>query len=210
MQLIQYEVQEFIRLLASKNPAPGGGSASALMGALGAALSSMAANLTAGREKYRDKEVQAQEILREAQHLTEDFLILIDQDTTAYNQVMDVFKMPKDTEEEKLKRSEAMESALQFATKVPFSLMEKTVAALKVLEKAVDNTNPSASSDLGVGAYALFAGLQGAWLNVLTNLAGIKDDRFITEYKKSGKGLLQEGKRLAEKIGRDLEKKIEA
>lgn len=200
MLLSEYNIKDFISILASKEPAPGGGAASALVGAVGNALSSMVANLTLGKQKFQGKESLMQEILREGGELQKTLISLIDKDTEAFNQVAGVFKMPKDTEEQKAVRSKAMQKALKEATLVPFSIMEKSVSALRLHEKALGNSNPAAVSDLGVGALCLKTALQGGWLNVKINLNSIKDTDFVREYESKGQKLLDEGMKLADRI----------
>lgn len=205
MRLIEYQVKDFVELLASDAPAPGGGSTSALLGAMGAALTAMVANLTTGKEKFKDNEPLVQEILKSSQDLYRELLVLVDRDTEAFNKVMAVFAMPRSTDEEKRRRTTAMQAALQFATEVPFAIMEKGAAALVILAKAVNKTNPSAMSDLGVGIQCLLGAVHGGWLNVLINLGGIKDETFVAEYKKRGKQLLTESRDLAARLQEEIE-----
>jgi formiminotetrahydrofolate cyclodeaminase len=161
MPIINRTIEEFIMLLASKEPAPGGGSASALLGAIGSALFSMVVNLTIGKEKFKEQEPLLQEILKESENLQKEFLSLIEEDTNAFNKVSRAYKMPKDTEEQKDVRNEALERALKDATLVQLSIMEKGLSALKLLEKSIGNTNPNAISDIGVSALCLKSALQG-------------------------------------------------
>jgi formiminotetrahydrofolate cyclodeaminase len=114
--------------------------------------------------------------------------------------VSKVFKMPKETDEQKEKRRRAVEKALKNATLVPFSVMEDAVAALRLHEKAVGNTTTAVISDIGVGILCLKAALQGAWLNIKINLNGIKDTAFVEEFEKKGSELLEEGSVLADRI----------
>ncbi|MDR3590589.1 MAG: cyclodeaminase/cyclohydrolase family protein [Negativicutes bacterium] len=206
MRLIEYQVKDFVELLASDAPAPGGGSTAALLGSLGAALTVMVANLTTGREKFKDSEPLVQELLGASRELSRELLVLIDRDTEAFNKVMAALNMPKTTEDEKRRRATALQAGLRFATEVPFAIMEKSAAALALVAKAVNKTNPSAMSDLGVGAGCLLGAVQGGWLNVLINLGGIKDEAFVASYKERGKRIVSESREVA---GR-LEKEIEA
>jgi len=205
VRLIEYQVKDFVELLASDAPAPGGGSTAALLGALGAALTVMVAKLTTGKEKFRDNEPLVQEILQASQELSREFLVLVDRDTEAFNKVMAVFAMPKTTDDEKRRRAAAMQVALQFATEVPFAIMEKAAAALAILGKGVNITNPSALSDLGVGVQCLLGAVNGGWLNVLINLGGIKDETFVARYKQRGKHLLAESRVLADRLQEEIE-----
>lgn len=200
MLLSEYNIKDFISILASKEPAPGGGAASALVGAIGNALSSMVANLTVGKKKFQDQEPIMKDIIEEGQKLQKSLLSLIDKDTDAFNAVAEVFKMPKDTEGQKVKRSEALQKALKDATLVPFSIMQECLKALYLHEKALGKSNPAAASDLGVGALCLKAALQGGWLNVKINLSSIKDAEFVADYEKKGRKILSEGSRIADEI----------
>jgi formiminotetrahydrofolate cyclodeaminase len=200
MSLTEYNLKDFMNILASKEPAPGGGSASALAGAMGAALASMVANLTVGKEKYVEQEPLMQKIIQEADAIQKEFIKLIDLDTEAFNKVGAVFKMPKNSEEEKKKRQDAMQNALKDATITPLTIMEKALLSLRLIDEALGKTNPSAESDFGVGALCLKAAMQGGWLNVKINLGSIKEQEFVAKYTKEGEGILSEGLFLADKI----------
>jgi len=193
-------IQHFLNEVASNSPAPGGGSVSALSGAIGAALISMVANLTLGKKKFKDEEPLMKEILENASRVKTDLVKLMEEDTAAFNEVADVFKMPKDTEEQKEKRKKAMQEALKHATMVPFTTMEKAVYMLMQYERALGHTNPSTASDFGVGILCLETALKGAWLNVKINLDGIEDESFVQEYEKKSKELLEKGAVIAQKI----------
>ncbi|RNC28503.1 MAG: Methenyltetrahydrofolate cyclohydrolase [Candidatus Dichloromethanomonas elyunquensis] len=204
MSLTEYNLKEFISILASKEPAPGGGSASALAGAVGAALALMVANLTLGKEQYIHQEPLMQKIIWEAGNLQKEFIELIDLDTEAFNQVGAVFEMPKDSAEEKKKRQAAMQSALKYATMTPLAIMEKALMSLRLIDEALGKTNPSAESDFGVGALCLKAAMQGGWLNMKINLGCIKDQEFVIKYTREGESILVEGLSLADKIYRQV------
>ena len=204
MKLVDYKVSEFMQLLASEAPAPGGGSAAALAGATGASLAAMVAALTLGKEKYREHEVQTAALQDNGNKLQARFLELIDADTAAFNEVSAAYKLPKQTAEEKAKRQEAIEDALKNATKTPFAMMEAALECLRVVATAVGKTNVSAASDLGVAAYSLRAATEGAWLNVLINLGGIKDETFVIQYKDAGGKLLTEVDKLAATVSRQI------
>ncbi len=208
MKLTEMKTGDFIAKLASDAPAPGGGSASALFGALGTALVSMVANLTVGKEKYAEHEDLMQEVLKETNELIESFNILIERDTEVYNAVGDVMLMPKSTDEEKAVRKDAMQKALKEATIVPFAMMELSEKALRVLEKSMGHSNPNAVSDLGVGALGLKTTIQGAWLNVLINLKSIKDDVFVAAYRENGEKLLAECLPLADHLYQEVVKQL--
>ena len=204
MKLVDYKVTEFVQLLASEAPAPGGGSAAALAGATGASLAAMVAALTLGKEKYREYEAQTVALQNKGNELQTCFLELIDADTAAFNDVSAAYKLPKQTEDEKEKRREAIEQSLKKATQTPFDMMKTALECLQVVASAVGKTNASAASDLGVAAYSLRAATEGAWLNVLINLGGIKDEAFVTQYKDEGGKLLAEVDKLASTVSRQI------
>ena len=204
MKLVDYKVSEFMQLLASEAPAPGGGSAAALAGATGASLAAMVAALTLGKEKYREYEAQTVALQNKGNELQVRFLELIDADTEAFNDVSAAYKLPKQTEAEKEQRREAIELSLKKATQTPFAMMKTALECLQVVASAVGKTNASAASDLGVAAYSLRAAAEGAWLNVLINLGGIKDEPFVAQYKDAGAKLLAEVDKLAATISRQI------
>ncbi|MCL2573163.1 MAG: cyclodeaminase/cyclohydrolase family protein [Defluviitaleaceae bacterium] len=197
MKLTDMKLHEFCAALASKEPAPGGGSASANMAAMGISLLGMVANLTVGKKKYAEHEELMQGIISEADKLREQLVEAIDRDTEAYNGVSAVFAMPKETDEEKVARSAAMQAALKVATQVPYEVMGLCHAALALAGKAVGKANSNAASDLGVAAHALQAGLHGAWMNVLINLGGLKDEEFAEAKREGGEKMVAEGDRMA-------------
>ena len=200
MKLTEMTISAFAELLGSDAPAPGGGSSAALSGALGAALTTMVAALTAGKEKYQEHEALMQEVLTEGTALRIQLVDAIDRDTEAFNAVSAVFTMPRDTDEQKEARKAAMQAALKGATKTPYEMMECSLKALELTEKALGRSNTNALSDLGVAALSLKAAIQGAWLNVRINLGGIRDEAFATQYRTNGEAILAKALPLADKI----------
>ena len=205
MELTAMKLTEFVDVLASDSPAPGGGSAAALTGALGAGLVVMVAKLTIGKKKYAEHDALMKEIAKEAEDLTNKLTEYVDKDTAAYNAVSAVFSMPKNTDEEKAARSKAMQDALKYASKVPFEVMELCLAALKTAEKAVGTSNQNAASDLGVAALNLNAGINGAWLNVQINIAGIKDEDFVKPLRQNGLDMLDDAAKIAARINEGIQ-----
>lgn len=208
MKLTDMKVSEFMSVLGSDEPAPGGGSASALAGAMGISLTKMVTELTIGKKKYAEHEELAQETQKQAQALQKELLTAIDKDTEAFNKVSAVFSMPKSTPEEKAARTKALQEALQGAAVSPYEMMETCVRALTVTKKIVGKSNTNAASDLGVAALNLKSALQGSWLNVLINLGSIKDLVFVSEYRKKGNDLLEIGCQLADDIYNEVVKTI--
>ena len=206
MQLAELTVRGFADLLGSDAPAPGGGSAAALAGALGAALTAMVGSLTVGRKKYAEFDGLARETLEKARDLEHRFLDVMERDTEAFNAVSAVFAMPKGTDQEKEARAAAMQEALQGCTKTPFEMMELSCKALEMTHELrltdglVDRSNASAASDLGCAALHLGSAVQGAWLNVLINLGSVRDAAFAAQYRTRGQILLDEALPLAQSI----------
>lgn len=200
MKLVEMKVNEFVDLMASDEPAPGGGSAAALEGALGAALTAMVCALTVGKKKYADVQELAIESQKKGNELKAQFVDVMDRDTEAFNAVSAVFAMPKDTDEEKAARKAAMQEALKGCTKTPFEMMELAYQALELTRSVVGKLNASAASDLGCAALHLGSAVQGAWLNVLINLGSIRDAAFAAQYRTRGQILLDEALPLAQSI----------
>lgn len=204
MKLADMQVTEFVNLMASDAPAPGGGSAAALEGALGAALTAMVCALTVGKKKYADVQELAVESQKKAEDLKARFVDVMDRDTEAFNAVSAVFAMPKDTDEQKAARKAAMQEALKGCTKTPFEMMQLACETLELTRSLVGRLNASAASDLGCSALSLRAAIQGAWLNVLINISGIADEAFAAEYRKNGEALLAKALPLADEIYEEI------
>ena len=173
--LAQMTVEGFARETASESAAPGGGSVSACMGALGAALATMVANLSAHKRGWDDRWKEFSDVAEEGQKLLDELLLLIDEDTAAFNRIMDVFSMPKGTPEEKAARDKALEEATLYAAQVPLKTMEASLKALPLALQMAQKGNPASASDAGVAALAAVAGIRGAALNVRINAASLQD-----------------------------------
>ncbi|WNZ87805.1 cyclodeaminase/cyclohydrolase family protein [Streptococcus iniae] len=209
MALVDLTLTDFAQVLGSDAPAPGGGSVhDDYQRANGISLTKMVCELTIGKKKYEEFQDVIKGVHQEAQELQTELLAAIDKDTEAFNLVSAVFDLPKETDDDKAKRRKAMQNALKEATKSPFSMMKKILTALETTEKAVGKSNTNVASDLGVAALNLKAGLQGAWLNVLINLSGIKDEAFVSEYRDNGQKLLEKGSQLADSIYSDVLKRL--
>jgi len=200
MKLTEMKIPAFLELLGSDAPAPGGGSTAALSGALGAALTTMVASLTVGKEKFAAHQGLMEEILEQGETLRVQLTEVMNRDTEAFNGVTAVFQMPKETDEEKKARKEAMQEALKACTITPYEMMEYSLEALELTAKALGRSNPNAASDLGVAALMLKAAIQGAWLNILINLGGIRDEVFVQIYRSGGEAILERALPLADHI----------
>ena len=199
MKLVEMKVNEYLDVLKSDAPAPGGGSASALAAAQGVALVSMVCDLTLGKEKYAEYQDVCGEAKAQAEDLYGKLVAAIDKDTEAFNLVSAAFKMPKGTDEEKAARSKAIADGTLVATEVPFETMMLCAEGLKVTEMIIGKSNPNAASDLGVAALNLLSGVKGAWLNVLINLPGVKDEALKAKFL-TGKKTIIEAEALAARI----------
>ena len=200
MKLADLKTAEFVDLLASDAPAPGGGSAAALEGALGAALTAMVCGLTVGKKKYAEFQELAEEAQKKATDLKARFVDVMDRDTEAFNVVSAAFGMPKATDEEKAARSAAIQKGLEGCTKTPFEMMELAVETLELTASILGKSNDSAASDLGVSALSLRAAVQGAWLNVLINIGSLKNKELAADYQAKGEALLAKALPLADQI----------
>lgn len=174
-RLVRMNLKEFAKETASESPAPGGGSISAYMGALGAALSTMVANLSAHKRGWDDRWEEFSDIAVKGQALTDELLALVDEDTASFDAIMAVFAMPKGTPEEKEARAEAMEKATLYAAQVPLKTMKAAFKALPLALEMASKGNPASASDAGVGALAATAAIKGACLNVRINASSLKD-----------------------------------
>ncbi len=174
-RLVRMTAEGFARETASESPAPGGGSISAYMGALSAALGTMVANLSAHKRGWDDRWKEFSDVAEKGQALMQELLDLVDEDTAAFDRIMACFGMPKGTEEEKAARAAAIEEATLYAASVPLKTMEASLKALPLALEMARNGNPASASDAGVAALAARAACRGAELNVRINASGLKD-----------------------------------
>ena len=174
--LLKMNLRQFCNETLSDSPAPGGGSVAALMGALGVSLGGMVANLSAGKRGWDDKLNYFSDWAVKAQQLKDELLVLVDEDTSAFNKVMDAFALPKDSVEEKAARAAAIQLATKGAAEVPLKVMETAAVSYQLLSEMAEKGNPASISDVGVGLLAVRACIEGAAMNVRINLAGLKDE----------------------------------
>lgn len=191
-KLVDMTCRDFADETASESPAPGGGSISAYMGALAAALGTMVANLSAHKAGWDDRWEEFSDVAEKGRDIQDRLIHLVDEDTEAFNRIMAVFAMPKKTEEEKAARSAALQEATLYATEVPLRTMRAAYETFDVLEAMAKKGNPASVSDAGVGALAARSAVLGAQLNVRINAAGLKDRAKADE-------LLAEAEQIAEK-----------
>ena len=179
--LTENTVRDFLTELSSNSPAPGGGSVAAIAGAMGAALTSMVCNLTIGKKKYAAVQGEMERVLVASEKLRKAFTGLVDEDTAAFKTVMSALALPKETEEEKQLRSEALLRAMKTATLVPLHVMELCEEAIGLARTVAEKGNVNSISDAGVGALMIRAACLGAHFNVQTNLGSLNDQPFIQE-----------------------------
>ncbi|MBR0323973.1 MAG: glutamate formimidoyltransferase [Bacteroidales bacterium] len=185
-KLVDMTCAAFADETASESPAPGGGSISAYMGALGASLATMVANLSSHKPGWDDRWEFFSQWAEKGQAIKNQLIALVDEDTNAFNKIMDALGLPKKTEEEKEIRKQAIEDASKYAIEVPFKTMEVAFSAFEVVEAMVNDGNPASVSDAGVGAMCCRSAVMGAFLNVKINAAGIKDREFAEKMVKAG------------------------
>jgi len=176
--LTNKSLSKFLDELASNSPAPGGGSVAALAGSLGSSLTSMVCNLTVGKKKYADVEPEMKKILEQSERLRAQFTALVDQDTVAFNKVMEAYGLPKETDDQKALRTAAIQGATKEAALVPLSVMKHVIDALALARVVAEKGNINSVSDAGVSALMLGAAAEGAAFNVLINLQSITDPEF--------------------------------
>ena len=209
-KLIRMTVKGFAAETASESAAPGGGSISAYMGALGAALATMVANLSAHKRGWDDRWKEFSDVAEKGQALMAELLALVDEDTAAFNRIMDVFSMPKGTAEEKAARAAALEEATLYAASVPLRTMEASLKALPLALEMARKGNPASASDAGVAALAAVAGIRGAALNVRINAAGLADKTPAEPLLKRADAIVAEALALQEQVLDEVNKHIEA
>lgn len=180
-KLVDLSVSGFAEETASESPAPGGGSVAALAGSLGVSLATMVANLSSHKRGWDDKWEFYSEWAEKGQHLKDELLFLVDEDTRAFNRIMDAFQLPQGNPDEKEARSAAIQAATKQAALIPFRVMETSVRALEVVKAMAEHGMKSSISDVGVGALCLHTCFEGAFLNVKINVAGLKDQEFAKD-----------------------------
>lgn len=199
---------EFANSLASSAPVPGGGGASALVGALGIALGSMVGNLTLGKKKYKDVEEDIKIILGKANKLQSELFSLVEKDAEVFEPLSKAYGLPKSTEQEQKKRDEVMEAALRLACNVPLEIMEKTVETIALHEELAVKGTRIAISDVGVGVMFCKSALMGASLNVFINTKLMKDREYAGETNAKADQLLKIGSERADRVYSSVEESI--
>ncbi|WP_368488966.1 cyclodeaminase/cyclohydrolase family protein [Clostridium sp. BJN0013] len=200
MKLADESCIDFVKVLGSKNAIPGGGSASALIGAVGVALGSMVCNLTVGKKKYAEYEGKLEFILQKTYKLQRELLNMVDEDAKCFLPLSKAYGMPKDTEEEKIMKEKTLEKYSKDACEVPVNIIKQAYSAIKLHEALVDNCSKLVISDVGVGVQCLKASIIGAQLNVIININCIKDVEYVSKVKSEIEPLIKEGIEIADKV----------
>ena len=207
-KLVNMTIKDFNDELSTDSPAPGGGSVAALNGALAASLIAMVSNLTHGKKGYEDYFEDMVRIGDKAQNIKEQLLTIIDKDTDVFNVLMKAMKMPKKTDEQKKLRHNAMQEATKEATNIPFLTMETINEMMELIDEIAEKGNQNSISDAGVAAINAYAGAEGAYMNVIINLAGIEDNEFNEKIRASSKDLLDKINAKTKEINKKVYKVI--
>ena len=210
MRLTELSVKDFLAILSGDSPAPGGGSVCALAGALSAALCTMVARLTLGKEKYQGAWKAMERLRDQGDSLTSRLLKLVEEDSAAYNRVVEAFRMPKDNGNA---REDAIQSAFKEAASVPMETLHATAGLVDLVKTALDQGNPNCLTDAGVSLQLVRAAAKGAAYNVMINLPGIKDQDFKTKLTAETSELfdrIEEAAREIEKVVKDRLERDEA
>ena len=206
--LVKMTVKGFAEEPSRESPAPGGGSVAAYMGALGAALGTMVANLSSHKPGWDDRWEEFSRWADKGQALSDELLVLVDEDTRAFNKIMEAFGLPKKTDEDKRLRSEAIQAATLFATQVPLQTMQAAFGAFELCQAMAEQGNPNSVSDAGVGALAARAAVLGAGLNVKINAASLKDRETADKMIAEAEQLIAEAQKKEAEIIGIVERKI--
>lgn len=207
-KLIDLSLTDFADETASESPAPGGGSISAYMGALGAALGSMVANLSSHKRGWDERWEEFSDWAEKGKAFQTQLMKLVDEDTNAFNKIMDAFSLPKKTEEEKMIRKQAVQEATRFATEVPFKTMQLCYECMSVTKAMAEIGNPNSVTDAGVGALAARAGVMGAFLNVKINASGLDDKAYADKIIREGENIVEKARQLEAEILQIVHSKI--
>ncbi len=208
-RLIRLRADSLVRETASESPAPGGGSVSAYMGALGAALATMVANLSSHKRGWDARWKEFSDVAEKGQLLLNELLDLVDEDTAAFNRIMAAFGMPKGSDEEKAARAKEIEEATLYAASVPLKTMESSLKVLPLALEMARKGNPASASDAGVAALAAVAACRGAELNVRINAAGLSDKTPAQPLLKRALEILTEASSLQEEVLKEVNNHIE-
>jgi glutamate formiminotransferase/formiminotetrahydrofolate cyclodeaminase len=204
-KLIDMNLREFMNETASESPAPGGGSVSSYMGALGVALGTMVANLSSHKKGWDDRWKEFSDWAEKGKEIQNKLLDLVDEDAEAFNKIIEAYRLPEKSEEEKKVRNDAVQAATRNAILVPFRVMETAYAGFALIREMVEKGNPASVTDAGVGALALRSCIRGAFLNVQINGSGLDDKKFVKDILEKGRTIELKAIREEENILNEVE-----
>lgn len=207
-KLIHMDLKAFADETASESPAPGGGSISAYVGALGVSLGTMVANLSAHKRGWDNRWEEFSNWAEKGMAYQKQLLQLVDEDTNAFNKIMDAFGLPKGTEEEKAERRAVIQEATKYATEVPFKVLDTCFKSMEVMKAMAETGNPNSVTDAGVGALCARTAVRGALLNVKINASGLDDKSFATEIVSKGEAIAVQALSLENEIMTIVESKL--
>ena len=207
-RLVDMSVTGFANETASDSPAPGGGSIAALAGALGASLGTMVANLSAGKRGWEDRVEEFSVWAEKGQQLKDRLLFLVDEDTRAFDAIMQAFGLPKDTQEQVAERKAAIQEASKYATLTPYYTMQAAYDCVELLQEMAEKGNPNSLSDVGVGALCIKTAVRGAWLNVITNASGLADKAWAADIVEKARAIWQKNHPACDAIVEKIEAKL--
>ena len=193
---------------ASESPAPGGGSISAYVGALGISLATMVANLSAVKKGWEKDWNKFSQHAADGQALKDTLLQLVDEDTNSFKAIMMAFRLPKTSTSEKVARKKAIQEATKYAIEVPFKVMEVSLKSFDLIKTMANSGNPNSVTDAGVGALCARAAVRGAFLNVQINCGDLTDEKYVANVLKQGKRMCQQAEKLEKEIMKIVDKKI--
>ena len=206
--LLSMDLQEFADETASESPAPGGGSISAYVGALGISLGTMVANLSSHRKAWDSRWEEFSEWAEQGQELKDQLLKMVDEDTNAFNGIITAIRLPKSSEKEKTARTQAIQDATKYAIEVPFKVMEISMECFNVLKGMASKGNPNSISDAGVGALCARAAIRGAYLNVMINAIDLNDKKYVAAISKKAKAMVKQADKAESEILKLVNKAI--
>jgi glutamate formiminotransferase/formiminotetrahydrofolate cyclodeaminase len=207
-KLVDYTVVEFCNETASESPAPGGGSVSALMAAMGVSLGMMVANISAHKRGWDERWHEFSDWAEKARLVQKELVFLIDEDTRAFKTVMDAFSLPKRTEEEKKIRSRAIQDATRYAIEIPLKVMKAALKGFEIIKEMAEKGNPNSLSDAGVAALALRSAIMGAHLNVKINASSLVDKLYISNVLKEAEQIEREAMKFEKEILESMTKRL--
>ncbi len=207
-KLVDMNLREFANETASESPAPGGGSISAYAGVLGVSLGTMVANLSSHKRGWDDRWEEFSEWAEKGQAIKDELLFLVDEDTRAFNKIMDAFGMPKGNDEEKKARTQAIQEASKYAMEIPLRVMKKSFESMELMKAMASTGNPNSVSDAGVGALCARTAVRGAYMNVRINAGGIDDKDFVKKLTEEGADIEKQAEQLENEIVEIVDLKI--